>query len=47
MGGARELMDKWSQLSVSDKEEMDVEQRRDHYLQLVVSGDAHRLSDCK
>lgn len=47
MDGARELMDKWSQLSVSAKDEMAVEQRRDHYLQFVVSGDTHRLTDCQ
>ncbi|KAJ4938827.1 hypothetical protein JOQ06_028293 [Pogonophryne albipinna] len=35
MGGAREMIDR-CQLSVSAEEEMDVEQRRDHYLQFVV-----------
>ncbi|XP_041668046.1 nesprin-2-like isoform X2 [Cheilinus undulatus] len=35
MSRARELIDKWSQLSVSASEEMDVEQRQDHYLQFV------------
>lgn len=37
MGGARELTDRWSHLSVSAGEEMDSEQTRDHYLQFVVS----------
>ncbi|XP_042356665.1 nesprin-2-like [Plectropomus leopardus] len=36
MGGARELMDRCRQLSVSAEEETDVEQRRDLYLQFVV-----------
>ncbi|KAI4804316.1 hypothetical protein KUCAC02_025947, partial [Chaenocephalus aceratus] len=35
MGGAREMIDR-CQLSVSAEEEMDVEQRRDHYFQFVV-----------
>ncbi|XP_068574256.1 nesprin-2-like isoform X2 [Cebidichthys violaceus] len=35
MGGARELIDQCSRLSVSAEEEADVEQRRDHYLQSV------------
>lgn len=38
MGGARKMIDRWSQLS--DSEEMDVEQRREHYLQLVVSSNS-------
>lgn len=37
MGGAREMIDKWNQLSVTAKEEMDVKQRREHFLQFVVS----------
>ncbi|XP_034530155.1 nesprin-2-like [Notolabrus celidotus] len=35
MGGARELIDRWSQHTLSNSEEMNVEQRRDHYLQLM------------
>lgn len=35
MGGAREMIDRWSQLPTS--EEVDADQRREHYLQLVVS----------
>lgn len=36
VGGAREMIDRWSQLSVSADEETDVERRRDTYLQFVV-----------
>lgn len=35
MGGAREMIDRWSQPSAS--EEMDADQKREHYLQFVVS----------
>ncbi|XP_027134505.1 nesprin-2 isoform X2 [Larimichthys crocea] len=35
MGGARGMIDKWNQLSVTAKEEMDVKQRREHFLQFV------------
>lgn len=36
MTGARELINRWSQLSVSNREEVAVEQRRDLHLQSVV-----------
>lgn len=35
VGGAREMIDRWSQLSVSADEGTDVERRRDTYLQFV------------
>lgn len=36
MGGAREMIDKCSQLTLSANEETDAKQKRDHYLQIVV-----------
>lgn len=37
MNEARQRIDRWSELTVSSSEEMDVEQRRELYLQSVVS----------
>lgn len=37
MNEARQQIDRWSELTVSSSEEMDVEQRRELYLQSVVS----------
>lgn len=44
MGGATEMIDRWSQLSVSAEEEMDVERRRDDFLQFVVSRSINIMS---